>query len=459
MAISTHDMRRNDLWLVSLLLLLVVLSFVAASGYVMHRARAIDQAAIQISENAAPSILHLSAARVEVRHLEAQMEHCLDEARVGRCNSLVEIQKSRERLHRDVALYKSMPEFPGEDLLWQSVSREFTALDARLVQFVALTQAGRLEDAESLLHGGLLQGAILKTVNSFIEIIELNAHASHDLATQIRAQRARLERSSLILNVLCVLWTLAAAFVIGWNIRRQSQLRDAQHRLATERAEELEQFAGRLAHDTLNPLAVVSCALEGLELEEDAEQRAVLLARGRANIKRVQQIMDGLLKFACAGAHPEPGARADVAEVLAELEGEFRAQAAESGIEFKIEPVSPCSVACSSGILISLLTNLVQNAIKYLGDRVPRRIIIRVGIRGPMVRFEVEDTGPGLPDGFADRAFYPYVRAHGSAQPGIGLGLATVKKAAEAHGGRVGAHSLPGRGSLFFFEIPRLPSS
>jgi len=68
-------------------------------------------------------------------------------------------------------------------------------------------------------------------------------------------------------------------------------------------------------------------------------------------------------------------------------------------------------------------------------------------------RVEVEDTGRGLPPGTQDRVFDPYMRADRSGQPGLGLGLATVKRFAEGYGGRVGVRSGPG-GCTFWFELP-----
>ncbi|HSN27879.1 MAG TPA: HAMP domain-containing sensor histidine kinase, partial [Kofleriaceae bacterium] len=68
-------------------------------------------------------------------------------------------------------------------------------------------------------------------------------------------------------------------------------------------------------------------------------------------------------------------------------------------------------------------------------------------------RIEVQDTGPGIPPGEDPRIFEPYVqldRTGGS----IGLGLATVQRLARAHGGNVGVISPPGRGALFWVELP-----
>jgi signal transduction histidine kinase len=106
-------------------------------------------------------------------------------------------------------------------------------------------------------------------------------------------------------------------------------------------------------------------------------------------------------------------------------------------------------------VLISLLTNLLRNAIKYMGASPTRRITVRV-IDGPARRlFEVEDTGPGVPESIRDRVFEPHVRGPETGQPGIGLGLATVQRLARAHGGECGVRPRAGGGSVFWFDLPR----
>jgi len=71
------------------------------------------------------------------------------------------------------------------------------------------------------------------------------------------------------------------------------------------------------------------------------------------------------------------------------------------------------------------------------------------------VQFEVEDGGPGIPPDLREKIFEPHVRAHGTTKPGIGLGLATVKRLALSHGGEVGVRPKPGGGSVFWFKLPR----
>jgi signal transduction histidine kinase len=126
-----------------------------------------------------------------------------------------------------------------------------------------------------------------------------------------------------------------------------------------------------------------------------------------------------------------------------------------AGIELKIEPLAAVFVACSAGVYMSLLGNLVRNAIKYMGNSGPeRRITVRVTQRANTVRTEVLDTGPGIPSELHPSLFEPYFRGATRGEAGLGLGLATVRKLALGHGGAVGLASELGHGSAFWFDLP-----
>jgi two-component system phosphate regulon sensor histidine kinase PhoR len=105
-------------------------------------------------------------------------------------------------------------------------------------------------------------------------------------------------------------------------------------------------------------------------------------------------------------------------------------------------------------VLSSILGNLLSNAEKYMRDSAEKRMAVRVRLKGGVVCVEVEDTGPGVPKDLEGRLFEPYVRGDGVTQPGLGLGLATVKRLCTAHGGDVGARSTTGSGSVFWFTLP-----
>ena len=140
-----------------------------------------------------------------------------------------------------------------------------------------------------------------------------------------------------------------------------------------------------------------------------------------------------------------------VQAVVAELEP----VAQEAGVVLALAPVSACAIYGHAGVLSSIVENLVRNAVKYMGERNERRVDVRVEPHGGMVRLEVEDSGPGIPPAFYDTIFDPHVRGRTDGKPGIGLGLATVKRIAESHGGKVGFRSRLDAGTIFWVELPR----
>jgi signal transduction histidine kinase len=167
----------------------------------------------------------------------------------------------------------------------------------------------------------------------------------------------------------------------------------------------------------------------------------------------VHRIVDGLLEFARSGARPEHGAHAAVRPLVAGLSEELMPFAAQHETALDLGEPPDCGVACSPGVLLSLLGNLLRNALKYLGEAPVRNVCLRVRQRRGRVLFEVEDTGPGIPAGLVSTIFEPYVRGVHAGVPGIGLGLATVKRLVESHGGTVGVHRGEKGGALFWFEL------
>jgi len=200
----------------------------------------------------------------------------------------------------------------------------------------------------------------------------------------------------------------------------------------------------------------MALGIAGAAAGADERSRAAA-QRGMKTLQRVQLIVNGLLDFARAGARPAPGVSVELKPVLDDLADALGMAAREKQIDLAVEPVPSCAVACSAGVLTSLMANLLNNAIKYMGeDGHERRITVRVRDVGQLARVEVADTGPGIPRELLPTLFEPYVRGANGGKPGIGLGLATVKRIAQTHGGRAGVESTPGEGSCFWFELPKV---
>jgi signal transduction histidine kinase len=123
----------------------------------------------------------------------------------------------------------------------------------------------------------------------------------------------------------------------------------------------------------------------------------------------------------------------------------------------RIEIVAPERVAAEvdADIVRRVIGNLAGNAIKFTADRgLVRVVIARTAADEWMI--EVIDDGPGIPEADHERIFEKFGQARGSrtTRTGSGLGLTFARMAVEAHGGRIGVRSTPGRGSTFWFTLP-----
>jgi signal transduction histidine kinase len=113
-------------------------------------------------------------------------------------------------------------------------------------------------------------------------------------------------------------------------------------------------------------------------------------------------------------------------------------------------------VAGDEGRLLQVFDNLLSNAIKFSPDG--GQVVVTIADAGPTVQASVSDQGIGIPQDQQERIFHRFYQVDGSAQrrfPGAGLGLAIVKRILEAHEGQVWVESEPGKGSSFYFTVPK----
>ncbi len=256
-------------------------------------------------------------------------------------------------------------------------------------------------------------------------------------------------RATVALDLVMIALTALAATLAVRLVHRYE-------RSQRERAEDLDQFAARVAHDVKGPLTSTAVALHVARKLASEPGRAAL-ERGEHGVRRVQRLVDDLLEFARAGVLDARSAVTDLRDVVEEVVGDLGEIAAEHRVDVRVESVAHERIACSRGVLTSIVMNLVRNAILHMGES-PVRV---VRVRAPpvaddgWVRIEVEDSGPGIPDALRGKLFQPFVRGPDAAVEGSGLGLATVKRFVGAHGGSVGFAAHEGRGTLFWLELPR----
>jgi signal transduction histidine kinase len=429
---------------------LAIGSFFASTVYSQRAARSIDEAAGSIVTNAVPSIDRLAGARTALIRLRSALRHSLFAAEKQSRN----IEEARRMLDSQLSSYLALPFYGNEQALWQTVHDKLEELD-RLVTVVESRQPQTFQTRLSFV---LPVGDALDAVDDALRtLVAFNAAQAASQAARVTALRQRRARTELMLDALSALLTVTVALLAVRAMRQFAKILEQRSRLQTLRAEELEQFASRVAHDIRGPLTSTSMALQLCWSEAPSERAHVLLERGERGLTRVETIIGGLLQFARAGAQPELGVQTRVAPVIEEILTELQPLAAEQQIQLRADAIPDEAVACNAGVLSSVIENLVRNAIKYLGHAPVRSIVLRVTVRGERLRFEVENTGPGIAPDILPRIFQPYVRGRGE-EPGIGLGLATVRRIVEAHGGNIRVQSSP-RGSLFSFELPRKPAT
>lgn len=225
-------------------------------------------------------------------------------------------------------------------------------------------------------------------------------------------------------------------------------------RVARSTLEELDAFAGRVAHDLKGPLQPALLAVNVLEREEALSPTGrKALGRLDRGCRQASALIDGLLAFARAGAAADPTAAARVDEVVLRLEGAWRQLALEEGATIDVD-VEPRSAArASEAVVTSIVDNLARNALLHLGPVDRRCVSIRARQVGERLELDVTDSGQGIPADMRDRIFRPFER--GSDRPGgSGLGLATVKRLVDAHGGTVELSSRLGEGTTVRVRLP-----
>jgi len=437
-------------------LIIIVACFSGALVISQFRIAGAEARATELLSDTIPSIASLASARTALRQLGTRIDDLiLAPSSVPTLRG--EITVARGQLATSLTAYEALPTIPQEVEYIAEIARELALADELIGRVSAGTEVPprTLAPLRASIHAHLARAdeAVARLTLLNTSFVQTNAEAV------IEHRRASVVAAALFGAISIAVAALAALLAIG-RVRARARLIDERDRLLAARATELEAFAGRVAHDLRSPLASVALRTAVLlgRCQRDPELRDGLAKLARQS-ERMAEIIDDLLTFASAGARPLPDATVELRKLMDEVLADFQPAAEAMRAELRIDEFPAMQIACTPAALSCILSNLVGNAVKYLeeGHHPVEWIAIRVTPHGGMARIEVEDTGPGLPPNSEQRVFEPFQRIDAS-KPGIGLGLATVKKLVEAYGGRVGVHSVLGKGSTFWVELPVAPS-
>ncbi len=215
---------------------------------------------------------------------------------------------------------------------------------------------------------------------------------------------------------------------------------------------ELELFSSTVSHDLKAPLRQIEGFASILKRRPNDPEAPLFLDKITEGVRRLQSMITDLLQYSMAGRSVLEAKPVDLSEVVARVAGRFESEAKERGGSIRLAGALPRVVGQES-IVERMVENLVGNAIKYSGGGKPD-VEVRAELKEQRVRLRVEDRGPGVPEELKPRLFLPFQRGHGGVQPGHGLGLAIVRRAAERMGGAAGYEPRAGGGSSFWIELP-----
>ncbi|MET0397382.1 MAG: ATP-binding protein [Longimicrobiaceae bacterium] len=356
--------------------------------------------------------------------------------------------------------------------------------DARLIRET-------LREAESfpfeLAHADRLAAAEERLAGEAFDVVllDLSLPDAHGLETVRRTLAAAPEAAIVVLTGLDD-ETLAVAAVqagaqdylvkgrldgtllaraIRYAVERKRLERERAHLLASEReARATAEAAVRarddvlrvVSHDLGNSLSAVlvttTLLLRSLPEEGEVRQRVASIRQLAEQMQRLRQDLLDVASIEAGRLSIEPDWY-EPRELLEATREHFSPVAAERGVSLAVEAEAglPPVVADRERVL-QVLANLVGNALKF--TPAGGRVELSAGRDPEGVRVAVADTGPGIAPEHLPHVFDRFWKTQGGNRHGAGLGLAICKGIVEAHGGSIGARSVPGEGSTFAFTLP-----
>lgn len=214
---------------------------------------------------------------------------------------------------------------------------------------------------------------------------------------------------------------------------------------------ELDAFSSSVSHDLRTPVGHVKGFAE--LLREDST--SVLSDRAQRYIDniltastRMLSLIEHLLRFAKISREPLNLVTTDLSAMAADVAALLMHTAKNREVDVHIAP--GVHAVCDDGLVRLVLDNLLSNAFKYSSKRADPRV--EFGVDG--VIFYVRDNGAGFDPALATNLFAPFVRLHKESEfPGTGIGLATVQRIIDRHGGRIWADSAVDKGTTFYFTL------
>jgi len=254
-----------------------------------------------------------------------------------------------------------------------------------------------------------------------------------------------------LLNLLVI-----NSIIMYWRERMNDKLSKLNRKLQ-EKNKDLEQFVYVASHDLKAPLKTVGGFTSMLRRQlcknnyESAEQYAQYIGD---SVDRMENVVNDLLDYSKSVNEKVKLEPTNLSDVLNDVTEMLVSDPINSNVKVILPESLPKKVMCNPGQIRQLFQNLIQNAIKYNRAEI-KTIAIACEMTKKNWTFKVKDNGIGIPLESQDKIFDMFARVHGEQFDGTGIGLALVKKIVERHNGQIGLESEVGKGTMFWFTIPK----
>lgn len=266
-----------------------------------------------------------------------------------------------------------------------------------------------------------------------------------------------------VLKVVCAAASVPTAILL-WrhlpmilSVPSQRQLRDANESLARANRE-LEAFTASVSHDLRSPLTTIAgqAGLLELSMPNATEEQRRRLTRIQSSVRQMSELIDALLVLSRISRHTLHREIIDVTALAESVVQDLRQKDPSRNVEVEIQP--GMVVHGDRRLINDLFVNLLANAWKFTSRTENARIEVGQSQHGSMATMFVRDNGAGFDMAHEQKLFKPFQRLHGAAEfEGTGVGLATVARIIDRHGGRIWAEGKPQEGAVFYFTMPTTP--